>query len=249
MPLTLLAVLSHLNQPVEKTSEIFLGTPYVLDPLGEGETSSIDRDPLYRFDQFDCTTYVETVMALSLSKTESDFKRRMNEIRYSGNEQSYFSRNHFIETEWLPNAISKHFVKEITGDLFQHELLETAHVTIDRNQLFQKKKIKSPTFGKKEANLTFIPISKLIAEKSLFDQIPTGTFFNLIKIKPTKNGAVVHQGILIRKEGKLIVRHATTLSHHQVIDMDAIGFFRMHLRNQRNEHVQKLGIQLFSLGI
>src|SRR5690606_32543867 len=54
-----------LPERVDKLSSIFLGSDYVGDPLGEGESGVYDRDPLYRFDAFDCTTYVETVLALS----------------------------------------------------------------------------------------------------------------------------------------------------------------------------------------
>lgn len=240
-----------LQKAIETSSALFLGTPYKLDPLGEGESSTIDRDPKYRFDQFDCTTFVETVAALSLAQSESEFSKVMDAIRYSGPEHTYFTRNHFIETEWLPNAISKQLIREVTAEVFSPELLETLKFKIDRSLLFRKHRTKLPVEMWKEpkkSELTFIPISKLIANKSLFNQIPSGTFFNLIKLKSKKNGVVVHQGILIRKTNQLFIRHATTLSRNQVIDMDAIHFFRMHLKNQRSERVQKLGIQLFNLG-
>ena len=46
-------------------SEYFKGRPYVLGNLGEGSQGKYDQEPLYRTDVFDCTTYVETVIALA----------------------------------------------------------------------------------------------------------------------------------------------------------------------------------------
>ena len=39
----------------------YIGVRYATDPLGE--MKSPDADPLIRFDAFDCTTFVETVLA------------------------------------------------------------------------------------------------------------------------------------------------------------------------------------------
>ena len=52
---TLLDRLIYLSDP-------FVGAPYVVSPLGEG--AGEDTDPRIRFDAFDCTTFVETTMAL-----------------------------------------------------------------------------------------------------------------------------------------------------------------------------------------
>ena len=43
------------------TGQSFLGAPYMNSPLGEDVAP--DSDPLIRFDAFDCTTFVETVLA------------------------------------------------------------------------------------------------------------------------------------------------------------------------------------------
>ena len=74
--------------------EQYLGAPYVRDPLGEGVAP--DADPLIRFDAFDCTTFVETVLA------DSDVEK-LNKIRYKDGNIDFKSRNHFIESEWIPN--------------------------------------------------------------------------------------------------------------------------------------------------
>ena len=74
--------------------EEYLGKPYLLDPLGE--ESAPDTDPLIRFDAFDCTTFVETALA-------DGAVDKLTKIRYKNGKIGFINRNHFIETEWLPN--------------------------------------------------------------------------------------------------------------------------------------------------
>lgn len=74
--------------------EKYVGTPYVRDPLGEGFAP--DTDPLIRFDAFDCTTFVETVLA-------DDDLDKLTKIRYKDGNIGFINRNHFVATEWLPN--------------------------------------------------------------------------------------------------------------------------------------------------
>lgn len=74
--------------------EQYLGTPYVPDPLGEGFAP--DADPLIRFDAFDCTTFVETVLA-------DGNINKLNKIRYKDGKINFINRNHFTESDWLSN--------------------------------------------------------------------------------------------------------------------------------------------------
>ena len=54
-----------LAERIDAISEAMLERPYIADPLGEGEGT--DADPLVRYDAFDCLTFVEEVLALSLA--------------------------------------------------------------------------------------------------------------------------------------------------------------------------------------
>ncbi|MCL2331004.1 MAG: DUF1460 domain-containing protein [Proteobacteria bacterium] len=83
--------------PLESAAGKYIGAPYVLGPLGEGAAAPYDSDPLRRTDAFDCLTFVET--ALSDARGAD-----LQKIRYSGGRIDWFSRNHWTETEWIPNA-------------------------------------------------------------------------------------------------------------------------------------------------
>ena len=104
----------------------YVGTPYVLDPLGEEVAP--DMDPLIRFDAFDCTTFVETVLS-------NGDVNKLNKIRYKDGQISFINRNHFIESDWLPNNadlvenISAHFGKTAirTVTINRSEWLKRVH--------------------------------------------------------------------------------------------------------------------------
>ena len=79
---------------VGTAGQSFLGARYISSPLGEGVAP--DDDPLIRYDAFDCTTFVETVLA------DGDLKK-LNKIRYKNGEIDFLNRNHFIESDCLMN--------------------------------------------------------------------------------------------------------------------------------------------------
>ena len=92
----------------------FLDTPYGNSPLGEGRGK--DPDPMIRFDEADCLTFVEETMAMSLAASAADVSPLLQQIRYAG-EPSFVERNHLMEAQWLPNNVKKGFLRDITQDL------------------------------------------------------------------------------------------------------------------------------------
>ena len=119
---------------IESISAGLLGRPYQLDPLGEGEQGRIDRDPLIRFDVFDCLTYVETVLAMARARDATDIATQLSKIRYRDAVIGYATRNHFPEADWLPANIAQHVVVDITAQVAAQSgvALSVAAGTIDR---------------------------------------------------------------------------------------------------------------------
>ena len=66
-----------IQQRIKTQSGVLLNTPYLAGALGEGVSGKYDQNPLYRFDYFDCETYVDTVMALVLAKNLTDFRSKI----------------------------------------------------------------------------------------------------------------------------------------------------------------------------
>ncbi len=96
-------------------AKYFIGTPYESATLEKGSDSSV----LINLGAFDCTTYVENVLAISAlnSFTEQDFVKVLEKIRYrNGKPEGYASRLHYFR-EWILDNEKKGFIKNITKDL------------------------------------------------------------------------------------------------------------------------------------
>lgn len=101
-----------------------LGTPYVAHTLeGDSEKLTINIDEL------DCTTFVETLYALTRTTLNGryswrDYATNLENLRYRGGVMTdYSSRLHYI-SEWIIDNNSRGNLVEITGDLphFQHQI-------------------------------------------------------------------------------------------------------------------------------
>ena len=94
-----------------------LGVPYVAGTLDENEEEKL----VSYLDQVDCTTFVETVLALALAEREkkcdfSGFKESLKRIRYRGGIMNgYASRLHYF-SDWIHDNERKGVVKECTAE-------------------------------------------------------------------------------------------------------------------------------------
>ncbi len=105
------------TERLEAFAEKFLGTPFMVKPLGEGADGRIDQGPLFRFDGFDCTTLVETLISLAHSRTAKEFPSWMRKIRYKNGKIDFLSRNHLPCGDWVPNNSRNGFLTDITEGL------------------------------------------------------------------------------------------------------------------------------------
>ncbi|MFC1743542.1 N-acetylmuramoyl-L-alanine amidase-like domain-containing protein [Candidatus Riflebacteria bacterium] len=191
-----------------KISGLFLNLPYRGGPLGEGLRGKYDQDPLYRFDCFDCTTYVETVLALAKARSFPEFKNLINMVRYRRGIVSYRERNHFTSLDWIANNIQAGFTEDITRKI-GGKLTRLAKCRINKYQWYQNKKkselrlfkarvateslrlIKQfreegrrfPQTGEK-VELPYILIKSFFSEMGdakLLSSIPTGVIINIVR--------------------------------------------------------------------
>ena len=98
-----------------KTGRSFIGYPYTHKTLETGNVESL----VVNFREFDCTTFVETCLAFSLTlKSENitfeNFKHYLKEIRYrDGKIENYDSRLHYF-TDWITDNQKKGFITDTT---------------------------------------------------------------------------------------------------------------------------------------
>jgi N-acetylmuramoyl-L-alanine amidase-like protein len=229
---------ASLPQRVEAISALFLGVPYKLGPLGEGASGAFDRDPPIRFDAFDCTTFVETVMALALESDLEAATRTLQKIRYKDGQIGYATRNHFIELDWVPNNVRAGYLRDITSDVAGRNALKIRK-TVSKRRWYQRKSLASleGSFSENEkksqllelrhlgrglpdqrATLTVLPLKALPLALA---KIPSGTIANLVHAdKRYKDTVVSHQVLLIKKADGWYVRHAAS---DKTVEDDPIG--------------------------
>lgn len=200
-------VLFGLNQEkgfearVVRISGLFRDRRYAENPLGGGpESPEVFR---VSFDEFDCVTYVETVLALSCSKTPARFFRELTHLRYKGGKVDWFRRNHFM-TSWLRRNVARGAVADLTRG--RHSILKTRAL--------------SGVAGLLPEPVTFrlFPKRRYAKVRSL---IRTGDIMMFVSTK--KHLDVFHMGMLIRDGDQVLLRHATR-SAGKVVEQDLIHF-------------------------
>lgn len=111
------AALNTLPSRIAYFSQRFLEKPYVGGAQGEGEQGEFDQTPLYRFDAFDCLTYLNDVLALSLSAHASEFQKKLLQINYYNGIAKYENRFHFMSVDWNPQNQKNGIVRDITSTI------------------------------------------------------------------------------------------------------------------------------------
>lgn len=269
---TLLRDVQELS-PEEKIASIssyFIGSNSTLGPLGEGDFDIFDKDPLYSFSDFDCTTYVETIMALSLSKDFEDFYSNLINIRYENGIVDFKHRNHFISLDWIPNNTAEGFLTDITDQIGPAQL---AIASIDKKNWFKKLDI-SNLGGREDlsqedkitlvnqlrtlgedfvptlAKIPFIEITSILKNPQILNSIPNGSIISMVRPNLDLTSTigthlnVTHQGIALWKDGSLIYRHAS-LEFGKVMDTPLLHYLGKYTLDGRKVgiNVQKILIR------
>ncbi|MBI4370362.1 MAG: DUF1460 domain-containing protein [Elusimicrobia bacterium] len=244
------------SQRLETISEKLLGMPFKLGPLGEGPKGEFDRDPLIRFDSADCTTYVETVMALALAKNFNEAQKILQNIRYKGGVISYQTRNHFASIDWIANNSKAGFIDDITAYV-AGDKLAWATKQISKRSWYRAKSEKDligfddlvsdqrrvlaaqwQALGEaspdETARLPYLPLEEISPKIA---RIPSGSIMNLVREdKADMPDLISHQGFIIQKPDGAYVRQASW--DRMVEDVALVDY----LNRYRNSSWKLLGL-------
>lgn len=247
-----------LHNRLDAFSKMFIGLPYGKGgPLGEGPEGKYDQDPLYRFDTFDCTTYVETIMALALSNDVEEFEKKLNLIRYKNGIVDYMTRNHFTDLQWIPENIHNGLLNEINEDVVSFTEIKLAQALInfsgwilshkieqivvpfattsEKEKLLQELKAEAPHYPSQMASVPYISIDLILDRPEIINRIPSGSLVNFVRpnwdltqVAGTHQN-ISHQGFLFKVNNLLYLRHASTTGKvEQVPFIDYLKKFRNH---------------------
>ncbi len=202
--LTTASELPGLPARIDFISSRFLGVPYgestLIGSPGTPETLVINLQAV------DCFTYLDYVESMRLSRTFYEFRRNLRRVRYKSGTIEYGARNHFF-TDWA----ASNRVEDVTGAIGR-EKAEAVTKTINR-----KKDGSSilPGIPPVERRIAFIPAGTL--DGRALDGLRTGDYIGIYT--PADGLDVSHTGIFIRRENRIMLRHAS-LKAQKVIDQD-----------------------------
>lgn len=114
---------TDLDTRLDWASRALMGRRYLLGPLGEGDSTIGEAKPRLRMDAFDCVTYMETALALAVSRDSTAILSQMDSIRYRVGQALWRERNHFFEGEWLPRNQRYARLAAFPDDTVEYRLL------------------------------------------------------------------------------------------------------------------------------
>lgn len=198
-----LAPHASLEERLDKASQVFVGRAYAENPLGGGP----DKDEVFRcsFDEFDCVTYVETVIALACSQSTTRFFNELRALRYRRGNVDWHRRNHFM-TEWLRRNAARGALADIT----------TGRDAVSKTRTL------SGVPGIRPHEVTFRYFPKVRFAR-VSPRIRTGDVAMFVSTK--KHLDVFHAGLLIRRDKQILLRHATR-SVGKVVEQDVGEFLK-----------------------
>lgn len=215
-----------LAERIDAISAALRGQAYRLDPLGEGRVP--DPDPLVRYDVFDCLTFVEEVLALSLSGDPAHAGTIRLSLRYGDRPASYANRRHFMELQWIPGNLQAGWLRDTTSEYgtTQHMSREVTSETWAQwrgRSTFQLDDEELPTG---EMALDVLPLEQAIAQA---DAIRPGSLLLTVRAdRSYKPIWVSHVGIVVPGE-QATVRHATPMGSGGVRD-HSLRWYLNHLQ-------------------
>lgn len=194
-----------------QATALFLGTPYVNGPLGEGEAGGPDPDPRCDFGHVDCVTFLEQSLALAVADPQrpGSYAAALDAIRYRDGIVGYATRNHYMVLDWIP--ANAWLVRDVTPEVGKGRLHRVER-TIDR-AAFLREHGAEPRPGLDDArtlSIDFIPSGELAA---VAPSIRSGDL--VLWIGNVESIFVVHTGLAVRgPDGELLLRHGSSKAGH-----------------------------------
>jgi hypothetical protein len=198
------AAISSAGERIDYVSGQFLGIPYEENTLtGSGDTP---EELVIRLGAVDCFTYVDYVEAMRLSRSFEGFREQLKAVRYRMGVVSYATRNHFF-TDWTESRR----VRDVSTEVGRPHVQTSA-------KILNRKGDGSPFLSgipEKERTVAYVPVQAL--DEVTMDRLRTGDYVGIYT--ETEGLDVSHVGIIIRREDRVLLRHAS-LTERAVVEQN-----------------------------
>lgn len=235
----------------------FIGVPYVAHTLEGGDSEHL----IVNLHELDCTTFVETVAALTLcdahnQRTFADYCRWLTQIRYrQGQLTDYTSRLHYF-TWWGEDNEQMGFVTSVTPTPETSSVF-TATQTLNINymsthaQSYRQLKnhpefipvIRSQEQASRGKSYPFIPKSKvgLPQSSALGKAVHDGDIISMLTSKPGLDTS--HIGIAVWQNGRLHLLNASSLYKRVVLDTTTFYDYQQKQSSQTGIRVYRVALR------
>lgn len=233
------SVQMHFQNDTERLmffAKSLIGIPY------KGGTLDVapDETLIVRTDSLDCTTFVETVLALYVSSEKvtpeyKDYSDALTNIRYrSGIISGYSSRLHYF-SDWVSDNVQKGIVCEVTENNEHEQRCLSLNYMTEHSDLYRKLKDNDSLVSEMRSNekkwknykMPYIP-KRLLNLQDTDIIIREGDILALTTSIPGLD--VVHLGFAVWVDGRLHLLHASS-THGRVL-LDPLPLYD-YLKNKK----------------
>lgn len=228
--------INDVDEILEKSALFFLEKPYVAHTLetegGDTFKTGGRESVVVNLREFDCTTFVETVIALtqtvrSKNPTFKKFIEELKNLRYRGGVvKGYSSRLHYM-TDWFYDNEKKGVLKNISKDLGGITENKTINFMSNHRDAYKQLKLSDKNLHEiieiesdinARGGFSFLPKSNIAITAPLIPHM------SIIAFTTTIDGLdVSHVGFAFQKAGELTFIHASTLLDKIVIDKKTLS--------------------------
>lgn len=219
---------------IERLTRDLKGAPYVSSPLGEGTPP--DADPRFRLDAFDCTTFVETAIALTRASDAAAIPSALDQIRYRSRDIAYANRRHLVVSQWVPGLIADGYLEDVTREVGGADtrtmVVELTPARWRSRRVARDLELPPDAVPSGRFEVAYLPLSAVLAAP---ERVPPGTVLNVIRADVQWSpDPVVHQGLVVVRPGETtrMVRHASLIAH-RVVDEPLDRMMRRYLHERR----------------
>lgn len=206
----------------------FIGRQFIDAPYKAGTLESQPEALTVNLEEFDCTTFIETVTALALTVEEhknswQDFIDNLETIRYrQGEVNGYSSRLHYF-SDWIVSNTHRGIVREVTDRIPQSDSQIKTLDYMSRNRSsypaladdVEYEAIKNMEVGFRSHRFPYIKSGR-IAAKPILSSLRGG---DIIAFTTKKDGLdVSHVGIIVMEKDGPRLLHASSREGKVTID-------------------------------
>lgn len=220
------------GEKIIQIAKSFLGRPYVAGTL-EKEPEQL----IVNFSELDCTTFVESVLALSQRNTSfEDYTQNLRLLRYRRGIVLYTERLHYI-ADWIYENQKRGILKDVTS-----EMPGSKPLTLSLSFMSTHPNAYSALKGHSERISTIRDVETAINKRNIYSYLPKENMKQaassikngdiIVFVTSIKGLDVTHMGIAYwRKNGDLTFIHASSLAKKVIINQCSL---QEYLKTQKS---------------